>query len=62
MKIIKYFFEFILIIILFSIFKLLRRKISSDLGCSIVTYICCYFRSEKRILTNLRKAFPKINF
>jgi Kdo2-lipid IVA lauroyltransferase/acyltransferase len=62
MKIIKYFFEFILIIILFSIFKLLRRKISSDLGCSIVTYIGCYFRSEKRILTNLRKAFPKINF
>ena len=33
MKAIKYFIEFIVIIFLFLIFKLLGRKIASDLGC-----------------------------
>ena len=58
MKIIKYFFEFIIIIFLFIIFKLLGRKLSSDLGCLIFNYVGFNFRSKKRISTNFKKAFP----
>ena len=60
MKIIKYFFEFIIIIFLFIIFKLLGRKLSSDLGCLISIYIGFNFRSKKRISTNFKKAFPRL--
>jgi KDO2-lipid IV(A) lauroyltransferase len=61
MKIIKYFFEFIIIIFLFSMFKLLGRKLSSDLGCLIFNSVGSNFRSKHKISTNLKKAFPKIN-
>jgi len=60
MKIIKYFFEFIVIIFLFLIFKLLGRKLSSNFGCLISNHVGFNFRSKKRISTNLKKAFPKI--
>ena len=33
MKLIRYFIEYIVIIILFSLFKLLGYKISSEVGC-----------------------------
>ena len=61
MKIIKYFFEFVVIIFLFLIFKLLGRKLSSDLGCLISNYVGFNFRSKKRISANFKKAFPTIN-
>ena len=60
MKVIKYFFEFIIIIFLFIIFKLLGRKLSSDLGCFISNYVGFNFRSKKRISTNFKKAFPEL--
>ena len=60
MKIIKYFLEFVIIIFLFLIFKLLGRKLSSDFGCLIFNYVGFNFRSKKRISTNLKKAFPNI--
>ena len=60
MKIIKYFFEFIIIIFLFIIFKLLGRKLSSDLGLLISNYVGFNFRSKKRISTNFKKAFPEL--
>ena len=60
MKIIKYFFEFIIIIFLFFVFKLLGRKLSSDLGCLISNYVGFNFRSKKRISTNFKKAFPRL--
>ena len=60
MKVIKYFFEFIIIIFLFIIFKLLGRKLSSDLGCLISNYVGFNFRSKKRISTNFKKAFPEL--
>ena len=60
MKIIKYFFEFIIIIFLFFIFKLLGRKLSSDLGCLISNCVGFNFRSKKRISTNFKKAFPRL--
>ena len=61
MKVIKYFFEFIIIIFLFIIFKLLGRKLSSDLGCLIFKYVGFNFRSKKRISTNFKKAFPGLD-
>ena len=61
MKVIKYFFEFIIIIFLFIIFKLLGRKLSSDLGCLISSYVGFNFRSKKRISTNFKKAFPGLD-
>jgi KDO2-lipid IV(A) lauroyltransferase len=61
MKVIKYFIEFIVIIFLFLIFKLLGRKIASDLGCSIANFVGSSFRSIKRVEKNLQKAFPEIS-
>jgi len=61
MKAIKYFIEFIVIISLFLIFKLLGRKIASDLGCAIANFAGSSFRSKERVETNLQKAFPEIS-
>ena len=60
MKIIKYFFEFIIIILLFLIFKIVGRKISSELGCFIFKIFGSYFRSKERIFSNFKKAFPNM--
>ena len=60
MKIIKYFFEFIFIIILFSVFKILSFKISSNLGERIGKLLGPFFRPKKKILINIKKAIPNI--
>jgi Kdo2-lipid IVA lauroyltransferase/acyltransferase len=61
MKIFKYFFQFVFIIILFSLFKILGLKISSALGGKLFEKIGPLFRSKKLIHSNLKKAFPNIN-
>jgi len=61
MKIIKYFLQFLVIIIMFSIFKILRLKISSALSGKLFEKIGPLFRSKKLIHSNLKKAFPNIN-
>jgi len=61
MKIIKYFFEFIIIITLFIFFKLIGKKYASDTGCRIATLFGPFLRSKKKIEDNLSLAFPKIN-
>ena len=61
MKIIKYFFQFIFIIIFFSLFKILGLKFSSALGGKIFEIIGPLFRSKKLIHSNIKKAFPDIN-
>ena len=61
MKIIKYFLQFLIIIIMFSLFKILGLKISSALGGKIFEQIGPLFRSKKLIHSNLKKAFPNIN-
>ena len=61
MKIIKYFLQFLIIIIMFSIFKILRLKISSALSGKLFEKIGPLFRSKKLIHSNLKKAFPNIN-
>ena len=61
MKNIKYFFQFIFIIIFFSLFKILGLKFSSALGGKIFEIIGPLFRSKKLIHSNIKKAFPDIN-
>ena len=61
MKIIKYFFEFIFIIILLIIFKILGFKLASNTGGYIGKKIGPLFRSKQTILTNIKNAFPSAN-
>ena len=55
MRIIRYFFEYITIIILFSIFKLLGYRIASELGYLLGKTFGPLFRSKKIITNNLNK-------
>ena len=59
MKIIKYFFEFLIIIILFIIFKILGMKFASNLGSFIGGSLGPFFRSKKKITSNIKKALPE---
>ena len=61
MKIVKYFFEFLFILFLFFIFKILGYKLSSNLGAFIGSLFGPLFRSKKKILTNIKKALPKVD-
>ena len=55
MKLIRYFFEYILIIILFCLFKLLGYRIASEFGCFLGKTFGPFFRSKKIIKNNLIK-------
>ena len=55
MKIIRYLFEYISIIILFGLFKLLGYKISSEVGYLLGKTFGKFFRSKKIIKDNLIK-------
>ena len=59
MKILKYLIEFIFIIFLFTIFKIIGFQLSSKIGSKIVKFIGPFFRSRKKILLNIKKAFPE---
>ena len=61
MKYIKYFIQFLFIIISFIIFKLLGPILSSNLSGKIFEKIGPFFRPKKIILSNLRRAYPKKN-
>ena len=61
MKHIKYFFQFLLIIFIFSLFKILGCRISSALGGRLFEIIGPLFRSKKLILSNIKRAFPDID-
>ena len=58
---IKYFFQFIGVILLFSIFKILGRKYASILSGNIMTIIGPLFRSKKICYHNLSTAFPELD-
>ena len=60
MKYIKYFFQFILIIILFSLFIILGHKKSSTFAGKLFEIIGPLFRSKKLIQSNIKKVYPKI--
>ena len=55
MRIIRYFLEYIAIIILFSLFKLLGYRIASELGYFLGKTFGPLFRSKKIITNNLNK-------
>ena len=54
MKIIKYFFEFIVIISLFCIFKIIGLKNASNLGSTLGKVIGPFFRSKNIIKQNIK--------
>ena len=58
---IKYFFQFIIIILIFSIFKILGLKISSFIGGKLFQIIGPIFRSKKLIQKNIKRVFPDID-
>ena len=60
MKKIKYFVEFLVIIFLLVIFKILGFKLASSIGGLIGRSIGPLFRSKKKILSNISKALPEI--
>ena len=55
MKIIRYLFEYIFIIILFGLLKLLGYRIASEFGCLVGKTFGPFFRSKKVIKNNLIK-------
>ena len=55
MRLIRYFFEYILIIIFFSLFRLLGYRIASEFGCVLGKIFGPFFRSKKIIKNNLTK-------
>ena len=61
MRDLKYFFQFILIIFSFSIFKIIGAKYASSLSGKVFEIIGPYFRSKKIIDTNIKTAFPDIS-
>ncbi|MDA9600062.1 lysophospholipid acyltransferase family protein [Candidatus Pelagibacter sp.] len=61
MKIFKYLLQFLFIIILFLLFKILGLKIASALGGKLFEKVGPLFRSKKLIHSNIKKAFPNIN-
>ena len=58
---IKYFFQFLIVIIIFFIFKMLGLRLSSYLGSKIFQIIGPFFRSKKLIHQNLIRAFPNVD-
>ena len=61
MKIIKYFFEFISIISLFCIFKIIGLRNASAFGSILGKFIGPLFRSKKIILENIKTGLGEIN-
>ena len=61
MKRIIYFFQFLVAIFTFVLFKILGVKLSSKIGGIIFEIIGPYFRSKNLIHSNIKKAFPDID-
>ena len=61
MKKIKYFLQFICVIIFFIIFKILGLRLASIISSNIFILFGPIFRSNKIVFSNLKIAFPDIN-
>ena len=61
MKSIKYFIQFLLILILFFVFKILRLRLASYVSGKIISFIGPYFRSRTLIKSNILKALPNLS-
>ena len=60
MKYIKYFFQFLLAVICFILFKILGAALSSKISGKIFELIGPFFRSEEIINSNIKRAMPNI--
>ena len=60
MKLIKYFIQFLIISILFFLFKVLGLKLSSRFSKNLFILLGPFFRSKKIINENILKAFPNL--
>jgi KDO2-lipid IV(A) lauroyltransferase len=61
MKKIKYFFEFIIISLLFLVYKILGLKKSSFISGKLFEFFGPLFRSKQIIKSNIQRAIPQIN-
>ena len=61
MKLIKYLFQFMLVIFCFIFFKILGAKLASRLSGKIFEKIGPFFRSKKIIDENIKRAIPNIS-
>jgi len=61
MKNIKYFFEFIIISLLFLVYKILGLKISSSISGKLFEFFGPLFRSKQIIKSNIQRSIPQIN-
>ena len=61
MKNIKYILQFICVIFLFGIFKVIGLKYSRILSGNIMTFVGPIFRSKSIIFSNLSRAFPNLD-
>ena len=61
MKIIKYFFEFISIISLFCIFKIIGLKNASNIGSVLGKIVGPFFRSKNIIKQNIRTGLGNLD-
>ena len=61
MKSIKYFIQFLIILILFLIFKILGLNFASYLSGKIISLIGPIFRSKNLIKSNILKALPNLS-
>ena len=60
MKSIKYFIQFLLILILFLLFKIIGLRYASFISGKIVSFIGPFFRSKNLIQSNILKALPHL--
>jgi len=60
MKLFKYFFQFIFVILLFGLFKIIGLKKSSFISGKLFELIGPYFRSKKIIFANIKRAYPNV--
>ena len=61
MNSLKYFIQFLVIIIFLLIFKILGLKLASRFSSIIISLIGPFFRSKKIIESNILKAIPNLN-
>ena len=57
----KYFLQFIIIVLLFLIYKILGLKSATKISGIIFRYLGPQFRSEDVVISNLTKAFPNLD-
>ena len=61
MKSIKYFTQFLIISILFIMFKILGLNFASYISGKIISFVGPFFRSKNLIKSNILKAFPDLS-